>query len=107
VNDFSTALLMIKFYELFLGKAPGATESKMPPAQALRRSQLWLRDITQSELTDYIESHELLNKGLRQTKVRSLDQSIFAGLVRASVDGDVCPFADKPYHWASFIFVGA
>ena len=37
VDDVSTALIMMKFYELYLAKGT-------PPALALRHAQLWLRD---------------------------------------------------------------
>ena len=36
VNDASTALLMVRFYELLL-------QDRLPPPVALRQAQLWLR----------------------------------------------------------------
>ena len=43
VNDASTALLMVRFYELML-------QDRLPLPVALRQSQVWLRDATNAEL---------------------------------------------------------
>jgi CHAT domain-containing protein len=49
VDDMSTAVLMARFYDLWLG------DNLLPP-EALRRAQIWLRDITAKELKNYFEA---------------------------------------------------
>ncbi len=92
VDDVSTALLMIKFYDLHF------TE-RLEPAAALRRAQLWLRDATRQELRAFVA-------GLRSA------QRLGAGeeaLLQSSL-ADGAP-ADRPfrhpYYWAAFQFFGA
>ena len=51
VDDASTALLMVRFYEFLL-------QDRLPPPVALRHAELWLRDITNAELDAYLRQHE-------------------------------------------------
>ncbi len=86
VNDLSTALLMIKFYQNF--------KSGSTVAIALNSAQTWLRDATTAELlewTNYLNLNETLTKPI-QKKLRR----------RAP---DEQPF-HSPYHWAAFCAVG-
>ena len=100
VNDISTALLMIKFYEYHLGEGER-------PVRALRRAQRWLRTVTSGELTAYFQRHKALNDARRLAQARMPDWTVTAGLAQfAWDDPQNRPFADKPYHWAPFIFVG-
>jgi CHAT domain-containing protein len=46
VNDLASSLLMRRFYVELLGEG-------RPPAEALRRAQLWLRDATVADLSSY------------------------------------------------------
>ncbi len=91
VDDLSTALLMIRFYEHHLVGDPGPDESTSPAA-ALRRAQLWLRDATTAEL---------------RTKLWDRKGHGFAGAVlRLALEEPAeRPFCD-PYYWAPFICVG-
>jgi CHAT domain-containing protein len=83
VNDLSTALLMIKFYEYHLCGDARAGEGPMPPASALRKAQLWLKEATNADLAEVLPSpFEYATK--KQEK----------------------PFT-HPYHWAPFVFHGA
>jgi CHAT domain-containing protein len=52
VNDYATALLMTRFYELLEGGSA--------PGQALRDAQLWLRDLTRAEEDRYVATREAL-----------------------------------------------
>ncbi len=85
VNDLSTALLMIKFYENL--------HHQMSLAVALNQAQLWLRDASRTELTQWIKAGNLpLSPALRI--------SLFKGL-----KPDDKPF-HHPFHWAAFCAIG-
>ncbi|MBW4571701.1 MAG: CHAT domain-containing protein [Tolypothrix carrinoi HA7290-LM1] len=88
VNDLSTAILMIKFYEnLYQG---------LSVAVALNQAQLWLRDATKDQLKNWIEQHQLSLK-LRKA-IPVLDKQLLP------VDSDQ-PFHD-PFYWAAFCAIG-
>lgn len=109
VPDASTALLMVRFYELLLrgdGRHGGAP---LHPARALRFAQLWLADATVSEMVVYLQEHPILERALlaqssapaatdRDSDVRN------SPLFGASSPTDT-PYKD-PYFWASFVFAG-
>jgi CHAT domain-containing protein len=92
VPDFSTTLLMVKFYELQFGL------DHMPPAQALRRAQQWLRDTTNAELASY------LREPAHAPICEELGQVILAGLDEAQPT--IQPFCTQPLNWTPFVFVG-
>lgn len=75
VNDQATALLAVKFYELHLGG--------LPPVEALRLTQRWLRTANADELAAFIVQHPRLR------------------------DVGVAPFVNEPFAWAGFAFYGA
>ena len=86
VNDLSTALFMIKFYEnlKFYSSVP----------LALNAAQIWLRESTQADL-------------LAWSRQLSLEQR-FKKKIEASLDwynGDEKPYA-RPHYWAAFFTVG-
>ena len=86
VNDLSTTLLMIRFYQNL--------KSGSTVAIALNKAQTWLRDATTAELlewTNYLNLNETLTKQI-QKKLRR----------RAS---DEQPFHSH-YHWAAFCAIG-
>ncbi|NEO62491.1 MAG: CHAT domain-containing protein, partial [Moorea sp. SIO4G2] len=90
VNDLSTALLMIKFYQNLL--------KPMSLALALNQAQLWLRDATVQELLDWAE--EL-------TKQLNLDNNFKKELEKYFYlfDNEEIPF-DSPYYWAAYCAIG-
>ncbi|MEG3941888.1 CHAT domain-containing protein [Microcoleus sp. S36b_A3] len=90
VNDVSTAILMIKFYELFL------SETRPPVAIALRESQLWLRSVTVKSLLEWVETSKLLS---REHKQKIQDK------YRRGYKQDYQPY-ESPVHWAAFCSVG-
>ncbi|MBD2015203.1 CHAT domain-containing protein [Microcoleus sp. FACHB-53] len=86
VNDLSTALLMIKFYENLFDDTPVAV--------ALNSAQLWLRDSSQTELLKWTQQLNL-NKHFQQRIQQELDW----------FEGDEQPFSN-PGYWAAFCAVG-
>jgi CHAT domain-containing protein len=54
VDDIATTLLMVRFYLLLLRGDPDAGSGPLAPAQALRRAQLWLRDLTAGGLANQL-----------------------------------------------------
>lgn len=105
VADLSTALIMIKFYELFLcnGKVHNVSPSKI-----LAKAQQWLKNITAEELLIYFEEQVLLNSEQDILKNKKISKEVLEnGIIRfAFLDPNSRPF-ENPYFWAPFIFVGA
>jgi tetratricopeptide (TPR) repeat protein len=113
VDDLSTALLMTRFYELYLrgDMLSQRQATPMSPVTALRMAQLWLRDLTYQQLDKYLQHHRelkhaeetstsrmswvLLEQGLRRTR-RAMQADA----------GDKRPFVD-PKYWAGFVYYGA
>jgi CHAT domain-containing protein len=90
VNDVSTAILMIEFYEIFL------SETRPPVAIALRESQLWLRSLTVKGLLEWVEASQLLSTEHKQ-KIQ--------GKYRRGYKQDYQPY-ESPVYWAAFCAVG-
>ncbi|MEZ2234871.1 CHAT domain-containing protein [Microcoleus sp.] len=90
VNDVSTAILTIKFYELFRGETQPAV------AVALRESQLWLRSVTVKGLLEWVEASQLLSREHKTT----IQDSFAYGY-----DDDYQPY-EAPHFWAAFCAVG-
>ncbi|WP_293080206.1 CHAT domain-containing protein [Moorena sp. SIO3H5] len=86
VNDLSTALLMIKFYQNL--------REKMSLAVALNQAQFWLRDSTQSELLAWSRQLPLDNSSMKKIE-QALDW----------FNPDEQPF-QNPYYWAAFCVIG-
>ncbi len=90
VNDVSTAILMIKFYETLL------SDTRPPVAIALRESQLWLRSLTVKGLVEWVEASKLLSHEHKQ-KIKDR--------YRRGYKQDYQPY-NSPVHWAAFCAVG-
>ena len=86
VNDLSTALLMIKFYQNL--------REQMALAVALNQAQLWLRDSTQSQLLAWSRQLPLHNSLMKKIE-QALDW----------FNPDEQPF-QNPYYWAAFCVIG-
>ncbi len=86
VNELSTALLMIKFYENL--------NNQMSLAVALNQAQFWLRDVTKEELQQWT-SHLSLSRNQREQLGDWFDKP-------GSIEK---PF-QEPYHWAGFCAIG-
>ena len=105
VNVLSTALLMIKFYEYHLHGNSENDEKPMSPSRALRLAQLWLRDATNSELSELFVKY----------KLSATDQPIKTRLAYEKASEKFRSDTDKyptkhpyahPYYWAPFVFYG-
>ncbi len=108
VNDLSTALLMLKFYTYHLkGDAEGGY-GPLEPAAALRRAQLWLRDVTAGELLALFDQQRALREHERQVAERGFSETEAARDTARFMleDPEARPFA-SPYYWAPFLFLGA
>jgi CHAT domain-containing protein len=111
VNDASTALLAVRFYELHLHGDPVAGRPPQGPAAALQAAQRWLRDVTYDELDAYLDGH----RRLKEASEQGLERMSWGLLkearrevrrARRAGQGDARPYA-APYHWAPFVFYGA
>lgn len=97
VDDLATALLMTRTYQEMLG-------NQRRPPEALRRAQLWLRDLTGASGDAFLGAHPALAEEFG----RRLSQSDPPGR-RGS--GSTASEAQGPYshpdYWAGFVAVGA
>jgi CHAT domain-containing protein len=103
VDDLSTALIMTRFYEFHLKGDPYRAKAPMAPGQALCEAQRWLRSVTRGALEDYFATHPTLDNARVRSAHRA--KSDISALAERCVQ-DI-PFADQPYLWAPFIFIGA
>ncbi len=90
VNDFSTAIFMIYFYEILLG------EKQIPVALALKQTQEWMRSRTVADLLNWINNCKLISEERRQPICDDLDRWYNPTEIRF----------EKPYYWAGFCAVG-
>ena len=99
VADESTCLLIRRFYRLHLQGDPDSGAEPLSPSAALRRSQIWLRDLTVGDLS----------KLLRQLRFRSGDPlALLAPRILARIstlESSDRPFS-APYFWAPFFLMG-
>ncbi len=96
VNDLSTAMLMERFYRLW-------REDGLPPAEALRQAQIWLRDSTNREKAEYFRRDVPALAGVRMPEMVAAELYVERML---QPDGDARQFA-HPFHWAAFSMTGA
>jgi CHAT domain-containing protein len=88
VNDFSTAFLMIKFYQN-LDRGNSVVE-------ALNQAQVWLRNITAKELLAWIDEKQLIrNHTIKMKLIRQFKK----------MSDSSQPFKE-PYFWAAFCAIG-
>jgi CHAT domain-containing protein len=90
VNDVSTAIFMIRFYEILLG------ETQIPVALALKQTQEWMRSRTLAELLNWIQGCRLIKEERRKAMCSDLN---------GWYNPTEIPF-EKPYYWAGFCAVG-
>jgi CHAT domain-containing protein/exonuclease VII small subunit len=94
VLDLSTAMLMVRFYDLWRG-------DDLPPAEALRQAQIWLRDTTNAQKADYFGT-ELPELSAARMPVPLADALFKEAALK---NPEERAFA-HPFHWAAFAFTG-
>ncbi|WP_165360822.1 CHAT domain-containing protein, partial [Candidatus Chloroploca sp. Khr17] len=112
VNDLSTALLMHRFYELYLKGDTGLGLAPQAPARALRLAQQWLRSLTNEAMFAYFERHRQLKEAQRVPGVERMPLDLIAAGRDRAEEGILLespahqPYAD-PIYWAAFAVHGA
>ena len=96
VADFTTAFIMIKTYEYIFKQ--GLTKS-----EALRKAQLWLKDLTAGEAMKILKEKEL---ELEYSVKMAAGDLMPLRIAIKSEDPESKPFA-HPYYWAGFQLFGA
>lgn len=97
VDDFATALLMVRMYEEHLAR-------HHRPPEALRRAQLWLRALTADEEARFLDSHPKLRLEFsRRATARDLPGKRHA----AAGGGAQVALYSHPEYWSAFVAVGA
>jgi len=100
VEDLSTVLLMIRFYQyLFQNDLHRGGESISPP-EALRNAQRWLKDVKAKELKDYVKSFRL------EYLTESTSTAINEVYKRLMFEEDDSQPYTHPYYWAGYTFHG-
>lgn len=105
VNDLSTSLLMIKFYEN-LHESLRSHGNLQPGdvAMALSRSQSWLRNLTIAQFDAFLDRYNpQIEKVLAQ--LRPGQRSRFREYLTQTRQRQPLPFAN-PYYWAGFTPLG-
>ena len=87
VNDLSTALMMVKFYEVL---KPGVSIG-----QALHDTQRWFKSATTSDLLEWVEGSESFDGEQKE------DVTEYLGRYKLTVK----PYGDV-YHWGAFCAIG-
>ena len=98
IDDVATALLMTRFYEELF-------EAGLSPAGALRRAQLWLRDLKEDDEAAFLSEHPALEAEYR----RRCEQGRRPGKrgdAKNSPTTSSKPYA-APEFWAPFVAFGA
>ena len=87
VNDLSTALMMVKFYEVL---KPGVSIG-----QALHDTQRWFKSAITSDLLEWVEGSESFVASQKKQILKEL----------GGYDEDEKPYGDV-YHWGAFCAIG-
>ncbi len=108
VGELSTALLIRAFYLFHLRGDPRCENDPLDPPAALRRAQLWLRQVEVGELLSFFEGRgELLGRPLTRDPEHWTDDLLDRAITRFLLeDPRARPYA-HPFFWAGFVFVGA
>jgi CHAT domain-containing protein/tetratricopeptide (TPR) repeat protein len=102
VNDLSTGLFMMKFYEYHMKGDGEANIEPMSPIQALRRTQFWLRGVSANKLSAYFSAER---RKPDDERAMSYQQASAAWRRFACMDPGARPF-ENPYYWAAFTLNG-
>ena len=90
VDDFATAWLMIRFYQLLLDE-----DNNLSISQALKEAQKWLREVSKEDLINWWHTLELSEENIEIL-------SLWLRLPRYNNDPPFC----HPKYWAAFCSVG-
>jgi CHAT domain-containing protein len=97
INDAAAALVVTRFYEeLFNGSQP---------AQALRRAQLWLRDLTETEEAVFLAAHPEPEKEFQRRADQGRWPDLRSRTASQTPEPNAKPYA-KPEFWAAFVLAG-
>ncbi|MDJ0775011.1 MAG: CHAT domain-containing protein, partial [Mastigocoleus sp. MO_167.B18] len=98
VESVSSALFMIEFYR--------QPDWNITPAVALKRTQIWLRNVTYKELVNwYKQRAEEISKKDVTCAEDLLDEAEIIEGDHTKINKTVPPYA-HPYYWAAFIITG-
>lgn len=92
VNDASAALITARFLELHVGQG-------LPPSEALRQAQLWLRGVPSEEIQDYLADLAAGTTGAAKAALLAVAEAL-----RVAGPSER-PFQD-PEHWGAFSLFG-
>ena len=95
VNDFSTAMLMARFYEAW------RVEGQSPP-EALVTAQRWLRESTMAEFAVYFQ-HQIPDTAPERLPFDVASRASWS--FKLLGDRNARPFA-HPFYWAGFYYTG-
>ncbi|MDB9514613.1 CHAT domain-containing protein [Kamptonema animale CS-326] len=98
VEDISSTLLMVKFYQLLFAE-------KLTPPTALKKAQDWLRTATYDLLIKWY--NKLIPEVSNSRRCRGNLEDLLAQVVKEAEEKglDYQPYSDC-YHWAGFIITG-
>jgi CHAT domain-containing protein len=102
VNDLSTALLMMKFYNYHLPGDVAKGQAPMAPAEALAAAQRWMRTVTNAELSTFFEVKRDSASDRPRMPYQVARQQFRQFTLSKPKD---CPFS-HPFYWAPFVVTG-
>lgn len=98
---------MVRFYGLHRVGEPVSGRGPCPPAEALRRAQLWLRDLTAGQLAQYFAKPDAATNLFGAVHPHWSPAFVAGARIRFQLlETDEHPFAD-PSWWGGFLFMGA
>jgi CHAT domain-containing protein len=108
VDDVSTALLMTRFYELYLRGEDRRGLPPQSPVRALRAAQYWMRTLTNRDLYAYLQylaQPDLFPGPQRPVKLVTELLPLVRRALRQG-QADAYPYA-RLYNWGAFAYYGA
>jgi len=98
VGEIETALMMIKFHQLY--------KDGIPPKLACQESQIWLRTRSYADLIQWYNEEAAKVKKYSLGCAESLGGAASKVKKEAQIKGmDYCPYS-HPFYWAGFIIAG-